>query len=93
MVPVTIFIFAMQNIIGFSFDFAMKCDMFCVMQNSDLSNQELLGHVDLNKCFLFQCTFVISIRYSCAERCPAKGYNWTQGHVKAQHLLDAAPFR
>ncbi len=28
---------------------------------------------------------MISIRNSCVEWCPAKGFNWTEGHLKAQH--------
>ncbi len=41
--------------------------------------------VSFECCFLFHCACVISIRNVCVEWCLAKGFNWTEGYLKAQH--------
>lgn len=48
--------------------------------------QRVSEAAEFEECFLlFHCAFVISIGNSCVEWCPAKGFNWTEGHLKAQH--------
>ncbi len=65
----------------------LKSGMFLWNAHVDFWLIELIfsGAGELECCFLFHCACVISIRNICVEWCLAKGFNWTEGYLKAQH--------
>ncbi len=65
----------------------LKSDMFLCNAHVDFWLIELIfsGAGEFECCFLFHCACVISIRNICVEWCLAKGFNWTEGYLKAQH--------